>query len=266
MAVQPGEEIQKERSDYQSDKLFYWLSAMSHEIRTPLNAIVGFSGLLMEGRVTDEEQEEFSRLINRNSRRLLEIISNLTDLARIEAGSIKFYPGPTSVHRMMDDLEKEAQEISLMYGESASQTIFTNKYNTRKLFLLDWPRLFQVLIILLDNSIKFSDGGAVQVTLTKTEANHIQFIISDNGPGMDEETLRDLFDLFPYESTEKNVKIKSRGLGMVLVQKMCELMGITLDTKSKPGKGSTFTLTLPQLAQVSSASDAGQALGLHPSF
>jgi signal transduction histidine kinase len=68
----------------------------------------------------------------------------------------------------MDDLEKEAQEISLMYGESAPQTIFTNKYNTRKLFLLDWPRLFQVLIILLDNSIKFSDGGAVQVTLTKT--------------------------------------------------------------------------------------------------
>jgi signal transduction histidine kinase len=132
--------------------------------------------------------------------------------------------------------------------------------NSRKLIELDWPRLFQVLVILLDNSIKFSDGGVVRVTVSKLPSGRLQILVADNGPGMDEETLRDLFELFPYQATE-NVKLKSRGLGMILVKKLCDLMEISLETQSLPKSGTTFKLTLPDLTAVAIASDAGPTHG-----
>lgn len=223
-----------------------YLSGLSHDIRTPMNAILGFSGLICELEEASEELQLYSRMISRSSKKLLETISNLIDYARIETGHIHLTYEGVHIAELFDDLRAELEEDQLLYGKQAIQTHFRPQYNGSGVVFADRNRLYQILKIFLDNSLKFTRKGEIILSSRMAEEGVCVFEVSDTGSGMDPETLSRLFTLFSDQPRGIPGKVKSRGLGMLVAHRLSHLMHGELTVQSVPSKGTTIRLMLPQ--------------------
>lgn len=224
-----------------------FLSRMSHELRTPLNAVLGFAQLL-EMDLTEESDLESVGHILRGGRHLLELINDVLDISRIEAGTL-----PISMETI--DLAEVLHECVHLVGPQAAARGITIEVrgDADRLVHADRHRISQVLLNLLSNALKFNhDGGGVTIDIGATDGT-MRLAVTDTGPGMTPELLDRLFT--PFDRLGANERgIEGTGLGLVVSRRLCEAMGIDLCVESTAGVGSTFWIDVPAGAAASRAS------------
>jgi PAS domain S-box-containing protein len=221
-----------------------FLANMSHELRTPLNSILGMSESLLEQRrgSLNESQRTSLQIIESSGRRLLELINDILDLSKIEAGMLDYYPQRIVV----DDICRSS--LSFVRSQALKKSIQLTYINESQVSHIsaDPRRLKQILINLLSNAVKFTpDGG--QVTLhvrTELEQRLVQFSVVDTGIGIAPEDLRRLFTPFVKVDSHLNRQFEGTGLGLALVQKLTDLHGGSVHVESEVGAGSRFTINL----------------------
>lgn len=221
-----------------------FLASMSHEIRTPMNAIIGMTSLIADTPLS-AEQREFSNILRASSEHLLNIINDILDFAKIEAGKmeIEHYPFSlrTAVEESLDMIALKADEKNLDIGYTFSPEVPENIQS-------DAGRLKQILINLLSNAVKFTERGEVmiQVSAEKLSGEHyrIHFHVRDTGRGITPEEAKRLFQPFGQADTSITRSHGGTGLGLVICRRLAEAMGGTVVFESQRDQGSTFHVTM----------------------
>ena len=213
-----------------------FLSRMSHELRTPLNGIIGFAQLL-ELEAQGDEQRESIEMILKSGRHLLDLINEILDIARIEAGKLALSLEPVLVNEVV------AAALDMLRLEAASKRIDVVVTALEGYVLADRQRFQQVVLNLLSNAIKYNRaGGAVRVS-SEVGAEQVRLSVGDTGRGIAPETMSRLFTAFDRLGAEQTA-IEGTGLGLVLSHHLVEAMGGTLSAQSTLGEGTTFTVGL----------------------
>ncbi|UCH15723.1 MAG: response regulator [Bacteroidales bacterium] len=231
----------------ESDKLISsFFSNLSHEIRTSLNAVVGFSNLLANENITSTEKLEYIKYINNSSIELINLIDNIIDIAKIEAGQLKVKSETVNVKSILKDLYTTLKEEINNRGLSGLELVFTNAGNKEDTIIKnDEFRLRHVMKNLLNNALKFTEKGFIEYGYEVIDKSKILFYVKDTGIGIPEDKLNVIFDRFERIENEYYTNIPGTGLGLFIVKKMVELMGGKIWVESKLNKGSRFYFELP---------------------
>jgi signal transduction histidine kinase len=220
-----------------------FLAAMSHELRTPLNAIIGFSEVLdarMFGQL-NEKQAEYVKDIHESGRHLLSLINDILDLSKIEAGRMELALSPFDLHQLLESATLLVQERAAKHGLTLEVSIDERLGS----IVADQLKLKQILLNLLTNAVKFTpDGGRIQVKAVR-EDGAVTLSVSDTGIGIAPEDRAAIFDEFRQVITEDGRKREGTGLGLALTERFVDMHHGTIGVQSEPGKGATFTVTLP---------------------
>ena len=221
-----------------------FLATVSHELRTPLTSIIGFSILLKEKKTGDlnEKQELFVGHILKSSEHLLNLISNILDMTKVEAGKIKLAIEKVSVPATLDETSGLVEQIAAKHN-----VVLKREIDPQLDFIeADRQRFKQILLNLLDNAIKFSknDGGTVTL-IAKKDGDTAQFSVSDTGIGIKEKDIGKLFNMFRQVDTGVSRRYPGTGLGLAISKQLVELHGGMIKVESNYGEGSTFTFFLP---------------------
>jgi signal transduction histidine kinase/FixJ family two-component response regulator/HPt (histidine-containing phosphotransfer) domain-containing protein len=237
-----------------------FLATMSHEIRTPLNAVIGMVTLL-EDSTLSAEQREWLATISSGGQALLAVINDILDFSRIEAGHVTLEPQPFDLHaclRAAVDLvahEAERKGLSLNYSYQA---------DLPQAVLGDGARLRQILLNLLSNAVKFTSHGTITLQATAriqpAQEALVTISVRDTGIGIALEQLAHIFVPFVQGDSSIARRYGGSGLGLAISHQLVTLMGGTLDVESQPGRGSTFTVTLPLLITTATALPRPEAL------
>jgi signal transduction histidine kinase/DNA-binding response OmpR family regulator len=228
-----------------------FLSNMSHEFRTPLNAIRGLSNLLIE-RLDGElnaEQEKQVRLISRAAQELTELVDDLLDLAKVEAGKTEVRPIEFDVHHLLGALRGMLRPLWL---NTAVALVFEEAPDLPRLYT-DEGKVSQILRNFLSNALKFTERGEIRVSVRLIEnGRRIVFSVADTGIGIAREDQERIFQEFSQiDNPLQNKRARGTGLGLPLSRKLAELLNGHIGVQSEPGRGSTFTLELPTKHEVS---------------
>lgn len=223
-----------------------FLASMSHELRTPLNAVIGYGEMLLENSEDREDAEAASDLkrILSASRYLLSLINDILDLSKIEAGKLELYLESFSVPEILQEIaitakplvEKKSNVLKLEIPESIGE------------MYSDVTRLRQILLNLLSNASKFTEGGTITLQAGRERvdgADWMQFDVSDTGIGMTPEQMAKMFQPFAQADAGTTKKFGGTGLGLVISKKFCELMGGDIELTSEYGKGTRFRVFIP---------------------
>ncbi len=238
----------KERAE-ESDRLkSAFLANMSHEIRTPLNSILGFSDLLTSHELDDESRKEFVNLINSSGNNLLNIINDILDISKIEAGQITLNYIEFSPQILISKIQREY----LIKAIDKGIELRTAPENADQDYMIfsDEMRIKQVLINFIGNALKFTNSGYIEIGV-KLENSSVQFHVKDTGIGIPPEFHRKIFDRFRQVETAQTRKYGGNGLGLAITKNLVELLGGKIWVESKPGSGSTFFFALPASCLVS---------------
>jgi signal transduction histidine kinase len=220
-----------------------FLANMSHELRTPLNAIIGFSEVLMErifGEL-NEKQADYLKDIHESGRHLLSLINDILDLSKIEAGRMELelstFHMPTALSNALTLVRERAQRHGIALSLEVDPRLGE--------FQADERKFKQILLNLLSNAVKFTpDGGRVAVS-ARVDTGRVEIAVSDTGIGIAPEDQAAVFEEFKQVGRDYTRKSEGTGLGLALTKRFVELHGGEIRVQSAPGKGSTFTFTLP---------------------
>jgi signal transduction histidine kinase len=227
-----------------------FLSRMSHELRTPLAAIMGFSELLGMADL-DERKSDWAATILKAGRHLLQLVDEVLDISRIEAGEMSLSLEPVPISPLLD----EALELIQPLAEGHRVKLHPPRIGEGGVYVrADNQRLKQVLINLLSNAVKYNrDGGDVEVSVEPAASDRIRIAVTDTGKGIDPDSIEKLFA--PFERLDAGSEVEGTGLGLALSQRLVEAMGGTLTVTSTPGEGSTFTVELARGEPAAVAAD-----------
>ena len=232
----------KDRAE-ESDKLkTAFLNNMQHEIRTPLNGILGFIELLDNKDVDSHKREFYMRVIRQSSNQLLSIIDDIINIATIEAGQEKLRETPTSVTQVLQTVyeqfrnKAEAKQLSFNYRVKLTQQ--------QSMVVTDEMKLTQVLNNLVNNAIKFTDEGSVEIVCSLRDTQ-LHFSIKDTGIGIAPEFQNLIFDRFRQVNLDSFREHSGNGLGLAISKAYVELLGGRIELESEPGKGSDFSFVIP---------------------
>jgi signal transduction histidine kinase/DNA-binding response OmpR family regulator len=220
-----------------------FLAAMSHELRTPLNAIIGFSELLSEG--GDEAADAatvqtYSEHIHGSGLHLLELVNDVLDLARVEAGRLDLKP----VRFDMDDLVRQTVATLQPLADQKRLAVVTTL--DRAAIDADPGRVRQIALNLLSNAIKFTDpGGEIRISLAREGADRVRLTVADNGIGIGSLDIDRIFEAFHQGDWNERTHHEGTGLGLALTRQLVEAHDGTISVRSEVGKGSEFTVLLP---------------------
>jgi signal transduction histidine kinase/ligand-binding sensor domain-containing protein/CheY-like chemotaxis protein len=236
-----------------------FLANMSHEIRTPMNAILGFTELL-DMEITDPQLKEFLDAISSSGETLLEIINDILDLSRIEAGKMELEYEAVNPGAIL----KEVKNIFATNVKAKNLDFFLEvDPDLPESLFLDSLRLRQVFFNLVGNAVKFTEKGYVKVSAHKAGEGtdpggiNIVFVVEDTGIGIPEKQQKSIFEAFQQQKGQSAVKYGGTGLGLTITRRLVEMMGGSITVQSKTGKGSTFTITLNNVDTPSLMDDTG---------
>ena len=234
----------------ESDKLkTAFLANMSHEIRTPMNAIIGFTEMLTEDIYTEIEYEKFVALILENGRKLLNILDDIIDIAKIEAGQLNISSQRCSANKILFDNYYTFKQLKAKHNKDHIE-IRTKQHEDDKnyLFISDPHRITQVVSNLVSNALKYTQEGYIEVgynILTNNNRNYISFFVSDTGIGIQKKKQELIFDRFRQIDMEYKRTSGGTGLGLAISRNIAHLLGGDISLDSDLGKGATFYFTIP---------------------
>jgi PAS domain S-box-containing protein len=246
-AIEESENANKAKSEF--------LANMSHEIRTPMNAVLGYTELL-SSLVTEQTQKNYIESIKSSGRSLLTLINDILDLSKIEAGKLELEYDYVESSFFFTEFERI---FALKAAEKGIKFIVEIQSGTPSGLYIDEPRLRQIIFNLIGNAIKFTHQGTVKL---KVHTDNIQVMnygnekseeyldllieVEDTGIGISKEIMEEIFDPFIQARDQKN--IGGTGLGLAITRRLTSLMKGTINLKSELGKGSTFTVKIPEIA------------------
>ena len=229
-----------------------FLSDMSHEIRTPMNVILGYASIAqnnMDNRDQDKVKDCLEK-IKEAGNHLIGIINDVLEVSRIEQGKINIENEKSDIYELMTDFYNLVEIQAAVKKQKMTIDLegITDKY-----VYMDWTRISQVLINLINNAIKYTPvGGHIDVIVKEDCNNNIGdnihnyiIIVKDNGRGIDEKDMPSLFDLYTRGAYDNDISVEGTGLGLSISKQIIELMNGTIDVDSKLGEGTTFTAKLP---------------------
>ncbi|MCF8057312.1 MAG: response regulator [Desulfocapsa sp.] len=228
-----------ERSEDSSSSKTEFLATMSHEIRTPLNSIIGMAEVLAETQLTSE-QRDFVRIFRTAGESLLEIINDILDLSKIEAGQAEFEPIDFHLPSLLDSVTSILSVRAAEQNTLVSTTIHPSIPDGLR---GDPTRLRQILLNLVGNGVKFTKNGTVEISVTIDADNKLLFSIKDTGIGIAKEKQEVIFESFTQADSLTTRKYGGTGLGLTICQKLTKIMGGRIWLESMPGVGSTFFFT-----------------------
>ena len=227
----------------ESDRLkSAFLANMSHEIRTPMNGIMGFAELLKGADLSGEEQKSYIEIIEKSGIRLLNIINDIVDISKIEAGQMNTSFSTTNIDEQLQyihsffKLETEEKGLQLLLKKSSNDNGTT--------ILTDREKLYAILINLVKNAIKFTNQGTIEFGYEKKE-NHVEFFVKDTGIGIAKDRQNAIFERFIQADYNNKMARQGAGLGLSIAKAYVELLGGKIWLKSESEKGSIFYFTIP---------------------
>jgi|GEM_PF-1379846 len=238
-------EVEAARARAEASEAFKsrFLAHMSHEIRTPLHGIAGFTDLLLDTALS-EKQRRWLSSIHHSAGRLGEVVNDILDLSKLEAGGMKLRQVPFSPARVAADV----QEALALRAENQGIELFVSiGENVPEAVLGDPTRLYQILMNLVGNAVKFTEQGYVRLTVDGSHAHTLTtltFSISDTGIGIPPEKLATVFDSFQQSGEDTTARFGGTGLGLTIARELVQLHGSGIRAVSEVGKGSTFSFTL----------------------
>lgn len=234
----------KEKAE-ESDRLkSAFLANMSHEIRTPMNAILGFSELLQHEGIQPGDRQEYIKLINDKGNDLMNIISDLIDISRIEAGDMKLVKTHIRINNMILEIFEQVKKEKALKGKDEVQVRFRIREDAEYSILSDKNRLRQVFNNLLGNALKFTNEGYIELGYDLMD-DHVRFYVKDSGIGITPENQKVIFERFRQEDNSYTRKHGGTGLGLAISKQIVELLGGEIGVESKPDQGASFYFTLP---------------------
>ncbi|MEI6433475.1 MAG: response regulator [Bacteroidota bacterium] len=236
----------KEKAE-QSDLLkSAFLANMSHEIRTPMNSIVGFAGMLTDPDLTASEREKYSWIVKSRSDDLLHIINDILDISRIESGNATIDNREVRINNLLDEIETiTTQKIQRANKTHLALSCKKSLPTGRDVFQSDPYIIRQVLFNLLDNALKFTIVGSISYGYNNPENGMITFFVSDTGIGISSENQEMVFKTFRQADVSDHHQYGGTGLGLAICKGSVELLGGKIWLESIPGKGSTFSFSVP---------------------
>lgn len=234
--------IERDRAEAADRLKSAFLATMSHELRTPLNSIIGFTGILLQGLAgpLNDEQHKQLGMVRSSARHLLELINDVLDISKIEAGQLEVACETFNLHESIVRTvnlvrplaEQKGLELQIEYDSPVDD------------FISDQRRVEQILINLLNNAVKFTEHGGVRIVTTRT-SDALYIAVTDTGIGIKQEDLGALFRPFQQIDSGLTRAHEGTGLGLAICRRLAELLHGHIEVSSTWGKGSTFTIVLP---------------------
>ncbi len=240
-AKQEAEEANKAKSEF--------LANMSHEIRTPMNAILGFSDLLSKGNM-EESQLKYLQAIISSGNALMNIINDILDLSKIEAGKMDLQYRSVDLYSL---IQETGQIFQHKTQEKKIDLILDIEEDVPQVIILDDVRLRQILFNLVGNAVKFTDHGYVKLSVRNDKSSkkqdwvNLNFYVEDTGIGIPQDQSDKIFEAFEQQKNQNQSKYGGTGLGLTITNRLVKMMGGYISVKSDIGKGSTFTVCLKNL-------------------
>jgi PAS domain S-box-containing protein len=222
----------------------FFLANMSHEIRTPMNSIIGFSNLLSAAQIPEKQKKDFIQHIQSSGQVLLNLIDDIIDIAKIEAGEIKIKPGTCEPVTIIKEICNTFEGYKASIGKNHLK-IIQNLPNENVLFRTDPFRLRQILTNLISNAIKYTEEGSVVISLNVKNDRILEFSVEDTGIGLTKEELKDIFERFKRSKTSEIKNISGTGLGLAISKNLVELLGGQMWVSSIPVVGTKFWFEMP---------------------
>ena len=249
----------KEKAE-ESDRLkSAFLANMSHEIRTPMNGILGFADLLKKPDLTGKEQKEYVEIIERSGKRMLNIINDIIDISKIEAGLMKFVIDKTNINEQIEYTytffrpEVESKGIELSYSTPLPAKEASIKTDSEK--------VYAILTNLVKNAVKYTEKGSIELGYSVKRgklADELEFYVKDTGIGIPKHRHKAIFERFIQADIEDKMAKQGAGLGLAITKSYVEMLGGKIWVESENGKGSTFYFTLPYNTKSDEGNKAGQ--------
>ncbi len=233
-----------------------FVATASHELRSPLTSIKGFVELLAQGSGLDARQQEFLDIVLMSTNRLVDLVNDLLDVARVEAGRIEIHRRPTD----LPEIVRETTALMAPRLREKNQTLQVDLPDDLPRALADPSRVRQMLTNLLTNAHLYTqDGGAIRVAVREA-GRSLELTVADNGRGIAADELDQVFDRFYRAGGVEGDTSTGTGLGLAIVKSLVDLHGGTIDVESEPGQGTTFRIALPRAAERAEPDPARVAL------
>lgn len=219
-----------------------FLAKMSHELRTPLNSIIGFSGLIKDGIAgpVNEEQKKQLGMVFDSAQHLLRLINDVLDLSKIEAGKVVVSKSPFLLEPMLAEL----QDMLYLQADRKDLSLHVEASKAPQVLFTDQSKIKQVLVNLLSNAVKFTERGAVTLSCWQ-QKKAVCFSVKDTGIGINRGQLEEVFNAFHQEHRADARQHQGTGLGLTICKEFVALLGGEISAQSEPGRGSVFTVRLP---------------------